>query len=461
MTMTSPMRYPDTSSTQVMTTRGWWLVVLNFVLPGTAQALAGNQRLGRFGLRATLGAWLAIIVLGILYLLWPTAVFFLATWNVSLFVGQLILFFYAILWVVLTFDTLRIVRLVKTTPRSRAWIAGVTVAALVVSAGGVAYAGTLAGGLNSALSQVFVAGPAQPPVDGRYNFLLLGGDSGPDRDGLRPDTAQVVSIDASSGAATIIGMPRDLQSVPFVAGSPMLSVYPNGYSQDSGEYCTRWACLNTVYVAAEMDHPELYPNAVSEGSSPGIEAMKDAAEGITGLTIQYFVLIDMQGLSDLIDSLGGVNIDVTPRIAIAEPETSEANVAEWIEAGPQHLDGYHALWYARSRWGGQGDYDRMVRQQQLQTALLEQMTPATVLSKFQGIAAAGVQVMKTNIPQSMLGYFVDLGMKTRALPTTQVALTPTNLDFPVDTEFPNYPAIRAHLHQVLYPPPPTATPSPN
>ena len=455
------MRYPDTSSAKVMTTRGWWLVVLNFLLPGSAQAIAGNKRLGRFGLRATLTAWGIVVVAFILYLLWPTSIYFLGTWSVSLFLGQIVMFFYAILWVVLTLDTLRLVRIIKTGPKARGWIAGFSVVLLVLSAGGIAYAGTLAGGLNGALSKIFVAGPTQPPVDGRYNFLLLGGDSGPDREGLRPDTTQVVSIDAESGAATIIGIPRDLQSIPFSADSPMLSVYPNGYSQDSGEFCTRWACLNTVYAAAEMDHPDLYPNAAAEGSSPGIEAMKDAAEGITGLKIQYFVLIDMQGLSDLIDSLGGVEIDVAERIAIAEPETPEDQVPEWSEIGTQHMDGYHALMYARSRWGGQGDYDRMVRQQQLQTSLLQQMNPANVLAKFQEIAAAGTQVVKTNIPQSMLGYFVDLGMKTRKLPMTKIALTPASADFPVDTEYPDYLAIQAYINQVLFPPTPTETPAAN
>ena len=461
MTISSPMRYPDTNSEKVMTTRGWWLVALNFLLPGSAQALAGNQRLGRFGLRATLTAWGIIVAGFFLGLLWPTAVYFLGTWNISLFLGQIAMFFYAVLWIALTFDTLRLVRIVKTTPKARGWIAGLSVVLLVLSAGGIAYAGTLAGGLNGALSKIFVSGPTQPPVDGRYNFLLLGGDSGSDREGLRPDTTQVVSIDAATGAATIIGIPRDLQSVPFSADSPMLSVYPNGYSLDSGEYCTRWACLNTIYVAAEMDHPDLYPNAAAEGSSPGIEAMKDAAEGITGLKIQYFVLIDMQGLTDLIDALGGVDINVTERIAIAEPEVLEQDVAEWIEIGPQHLDGFHALMYARSRWSGQGDYDRMVRQQELQTALLEQMNPANVLTKFQEIAAAGTQVVKTNIPQSMLGYFVDLGMKTRTLPMTQIALTPASPDFPVDTEYPDYPAIQSYLHDVLFPPEPTETPAAN
>ena len=38
-----PLRYPDTGSREVMTRRGWWLVLLNFLLPGSAQAVAGNR----------------------------------------------------------------------------------------------------------------------------------------------------------------------------------------------------------------------------------------------------------------------------------------------------------------------------------------------------------------------------------------------------------------------------------
>ena len=458
MSMTSPLRDPDTSSPKVMTTRAWWLVILNFLFPGSAQALAGNRRLGRFGMGATLVAW-AIVVLGLLLgLVWPTAIFFLGTWGPSLFVGQIALFFYAALWLILTLDTLRLTRLVKTGPRARGWIAGLTVIVMVLVSGGAVYAATLAGGLNTALGKIFVAGPSVPPIDGQYNFLLLGGDAGADRDGLRPDTAQVVSINAETGQATIIGMPRDLQSIPFAEDSPLWTVYPNGYNQESGEYCTRWACLNTLYVAAEVDHPDLYPDAGAAGSSPGIEAMKDAAEGITGLPIQYYALIDMAGLETLINALGGVEIEVTERIAIAEPETPEELVPEWIEVGVQRMDGYHAMMYMRSRWSGMGDYDRMMRQQQVQDAMLKQLNPANGLAKFQEIAVAGTQVVQTDIPQSMLGYFVDLGLKTKELPINKIELTPNFEAFPVDTEYPDYAGIQAYIQSVIHPP--EATPSP-
>ncbi|MEY4040443.1 MAG: hypothetical protein RLZZ52_1311 [Actinomycetota bacterium] len=252
MSQTSPLRYPDTSSPKVMTTRAWWLVVLNFILPGSVQALAGNKRLGKIGIGATLILVGFIVLTLLIGLLWPTAVFFLGTWGPSLFVIQIALYFYALLWLILTIDTLRLVRIIKTGPRARWWVASITVVMMVLISGGAAYAASITGSLNSALGKIFVAGPSQPPIDGQYNFLLLGGDAGADRQGLRPDTAQVVSVNAETGQATIIGMPRDLQNIPFNEDSPLHAVYPDGYTQETGEYCTRWACLNTVYVAGEM-----------------------------------------------------------------------------------------------------------------------------------------------------------------------------------------------------------------
>ncbi len=74
-----PLRNPDASSVEVMTRRGWWLVVLNFLLPGSAQVLAGNRRLGRFGLGATLVMWTVLVLSGLFALLSPSVLFAVAT----------------------------------------------------------------------------------------------------------------------------------------------------------------------------------------------------------------------------------------------------------------------------------------------------------------------------------------------------------------------------------------------
>ncbi len=184
-----PMRHPDASSSAVMTRRGWWLVVLNFLVPGSAQVLAGNRRLGRFGLGATLALWTVLIVAGLTALLWPSGLFALATGSfipeflswfrpLPLTLVQIALIGYAVLWIVLTIDTLRLVRLVKVGPFSRIAMAIVSVGLLVLSGSGAAWAAQTAGTTRDAFSELFAeSAPVVPPSDGYYNILLLGADS--------------------------------------------------------------------------------------------------------------------------------------------------------------------------------------------------------------------------------------------------------------------------------------------
>ena len=84
----------------------------------------------------------------------------------------------------------------------------------------------------------------------------------------------------------------------------------------------------------------------------------------------------------------------------------------------------------------------MARQRQIQEAMLAQFNPANVLTKFQAVAAAGAQVVKTDVPQSMLGYFVDLASKTKELPVINLEMVPPD----VDPEDPDYAWIQQTVH---------------
>ncbi|NEM91327.1 LytR family transcriptional regulator [Galbitalea soli] len=435
-----------------MAKRAWWLVVLNLLIPGSAQVLAGNRRLGRFGLGATLVAWALTVILLATWMLARTLVYSVVTSSPVLLIGEAVLVFYAVLWIVLTLDTLRLARLIATPPSARRFVAGFAVVMLLVTAGTSGYGAYLAGVARGALDGIFSSGQGYAaPIDGRYNVLLLGGDAGPDRTGLRPDSISVVSIDATTGKSTVIGVPRNMQRVPFVKGSPLYKPYPNGY--DCGVNCL----ISFLYTYGE-EHPSLYPAAAAHGSSPGIEAMRDAVEGTLGITLQYYVLIDMKGFSDLIDALGGVTIDVTERLPInggQAPDGTPINVQGWIEPGVQKMNGYTALWYARSRHST-SDYDRMARQRQVQAAILAQFSPATVLTKFQAVANAGKQVVKTDIPQLMLGRFVDLADKARTHKLTQLELVPPT----IDEIHPDFAEIRSLVKSALKGATPTSTPTP-
>lgn len=439
MSTSLPVRHPDVTSEPFMTKRAWVLVLLNVVVPGSAQVLAGSRRLGRWGLASTLVFWAVAVVVVVLAFAFRSPLIEIATNVVALTVVQLFLAYYAVLWVVLTVDTLRLARIVRTAPSARGVLAGAMVLLMVVTVGPAAYGAYLAGVQHGLLNSLFTSrADAAPPVDGRYNIMLLGGDAGADRTGLRPDSISVASIDAETGATTIVGIPRNLYDAPFVAGSPLYGEYPDGY--DCGDDCL----VSFLYTYGE-EHPDLYPDAESKGSNPGVEAMRDAVEGITGLTVQYYALIDMQGFVDLIDALGGIQVDVQQRIPInggVDRNGQPINVDGWIEPGEQKLDGYHALWYARARHGT-SDYDRMARQREVQQALLSQFQPATVLSKFQAVASAGVQTVDTDIPQGALAAFVDLAAKAKSQQITSLELVPPTYD----NVYPDYDAMRAAVAQ--------------
>ena len=441
MTSLNPIRFPTLGSPPTMTRRAWFLVVLNLFIPGSAQSLAGNRKLGRVGLVSTFVLWVLVIAAAVLFFVAQETLVSLFTNVIALTVVQGVLIYYALLWIVLTLDTLRLVRLVKTGPIARPAVALLTVASLVVIAGVAGYGAIVVNSTRSVLTDVFSGGQMADPVEGKYNIMLLGGDAGASRVGLRPDSISVVSIDADTGATTIIGIPRNLQRVQFAKGSPLYGPYPDGYS------CGVDCLVSYLYTYGE-GHADLYPDALKQGSEPGIEAMRDAVSGVTGLTIQYYVLIDMGGFKDMVDALGGIDIVSTGRYPVGGEEDANGtpiNVDHWIEKGEQHMTGRRALWYARSRHGT-SDYDRMQRQRQVQEAIIQQFTPANILTKFQAVAKAGTRTVKTDIPQGMLAGFVDVAGKARKQDVTELELVPKN---GVNVIFPDFDSIHAMVQASL------------
>ena len=463
-----PMRRPDTRSPQVMTRRAWWLIALNFLIPGSAQSLTGNRRLGRVGLSATFVLWTLVVLAIVAALVWPGLYpVLLANWA-FLLGAQLLLLAYAILWVVLTVDTLRLVRIVKLKPLARPLVAVTAILGLVVGAGGAAYAAQqLLAPAREAISAIFTNNaPPVPPSNGYYNILLLGADSGLGRDSMRFDSISVVSVNAETGAVTITGIPRDLAYAPFAEG-PMRDLYPDGFTGHPSQSCGWGPGINQLMNAVEICQPnrgaDIYPDAAANASTPAIEATKDAASGILGIEIPYYVFVDMKGFADIVDALGGVDITVQERLPEGGGPAYEGQSAEewatgWIEVGPQHMDGDTAQWYARSRYTT-SDWDRMRRQRELQQAIIEQANPANVLTRFQEVAQAGEDLVQTDIPASLLSFFLNLAVKAKEQPVTTIELTPDGAN--IDTDEPTaeqYAGVRDLIQQTLYPPSPTPTP---
>lgn len=426
--MTDPLLHPEYASETSRVKRAWTFLGLSTFFPGSVQMLAGHKKLGRRLFTLSLAVW--AVLLGMLALWFINRSFLLAIFTNTLvllfLVGVLTLA--ALAWVLVFLDTLRIIQ-VRSLP-SRAKKPLLLTLALIMGLGGagLGYSAYLASVGRGAISNIFAGDEKLKASDGRYNILLMGGDAGADRVGRRPDSMTVVSIDEHSGQAITISIPRNLQNAIFEEGSPLWSIYPEGFN--CGDECI----LNALYPYVAQDYASLYTGA----ADPGAEAIMDAVSGVTGLSVNNYVLVDMAGFSQLIDALGGITIDVGGAVPIGggtNPETGEPNPIEgYIEPGIQKLDGFHALWYARSREGA-SDYDRQARQRCVQAAMLKQLDPANVLTKFSDITAAGEQIIETNLPSSSLSALGDVALKAKSYPLIQYAAGPPYYD----ASFPTYP----------------------
>jgi LCP family protein required for cell wall assembly len=441
MSSISPFRNIDRATPAHLLKRAIWLIALSFLIPGSPQLIAGNRKIGRVGIVATMTYWALFVLAAILFVVNRSWLIFLVTAPVVGIILAAFLIIYAILYAVLALDTLRLLRLIRLPQRARLATLIAMLAVGVLGASTIGYAGNLAGVQSNLMGGIFTQQGFTQPSNGRYNILLMGGDAARDRFGLRPDSMSVLSIDAVTGETVNIGIPRNLQRAPFVDGSPMAKIWPQGYN--CGDVCL----INAIYKDTTDNHSDLYPDAEKHGSTAGVEATKEAVEGVTGLTIQSYVLVDMAGFKQLINALGGITINVTQRLPIGGQQDANGNpigVKGWIEPGVQHMDGATAVWYARSRHST-SDYDRMKRQRQVEDAMLAQLDPGTVLTHFRDIAAAGRSLLKTDIPNGMIGTYVDLALKAKKLGIQKVELVPPT----IDVVHPNFTAIHAMIQKAF------------
>ncbi len=168
----------------------------------------------------------------------------------------------------------------------------------------------------------------------RTNVLLvgMGGESHESPD--LADTIIVASYNHATKIASMLSIPRDLY----------LRVPENGSSR-----------INKIYE-------DMKPRV---GSAKALEILRDAAEQVANVEIHYYIRVDFQGFKDVVDILGGVDINV-PSALHDEfyPDGKNGFETFHVDTGLQHMDGETALKYARSR-RTTSDFDRAQRQQHL------------------------------------------------------------------------------------------------
>lgn len=384
------------------------LMVMTVMVPGSAQLVAGNRRVGRIAMRI----WMGLIATGVLSIVVSFFSHGFAFWAISntlvLGLARLVLMALAIGWALLFMDAWRLGQPLSLQRQHRLAVVGVNGVLCFSVVAALLFGAHMVGVQRSFMMTMFGDGEVVGAHDGRFNVLLLGGDAGAGRWGLRPDSLTVASIDARTGKTVLVGLPRNMSNFPFAEGSVMDKQFPKGFDCDQ-------CYLNGVSTWAG-DNTELFKGS----RTPGVDATVMAVEGITGLKINYWAMVNLAGFRNLVDAVGGVTLTVRDRIPVGLPSD---DFYRFIEPGTRKLDGMDTLWFARAR-DGSDDYSRMARQKCVMGAMLQQLSPMTVVTKFQDIAEASTELISTNIPRSEVPTFVKLAGKARSQPVRTVSFVP-------------------------------------
>jgi LCP family protein required for cell wall assembly len=255
----------------------------------------------------------------------------------------------------------------------------------------------------------------------RVNVLLLGGDGGKDRTGIRTDSMTVASIDTKTGNTVLLSLPRSLQKFPV---PPRLrSKWPYGYTGDAPDpqHPGSVGLLNELFIQGEQ-HPELVPGYKRGQRGPHL--VEDIIGYLLGVKLDYYVLVNLDGFKDIVNAIGGVTVHIEKELPIGGEIVNGVQTRPptgHLPAGTHHLNGNQALWYGRSR-DADDDFHRMDRQKCLMKDIADQADPQKVVTHFQKLAKAAKSTISTNIPAALLPALVKLsgtvknGADIRSLP---------------------------------------------
>jgi LCP family protein required for cell wall assembly len=281
-----------------------------------------------------------------------------------------------------------------------------SVSIFVMTAGGWAIYHYFDGQINR--FRIDIGGDRPPDAaPGTTNYLLVGSDSragtgnefskGEDVVGERSDTTMLAHLDAD-GSTTLVSFPRDtLVRIP-------------GHGRDK---------LN---AAVTIGGPSLL-----------IETIED----LTDIKIDHYVSIDLAGFREMTDAIGGVTVCVKPL-----PDGSKANLydpmSQWRgRVGVNHLDGATALAFVRQRYGlPGGDLDRIRRQQQFISAVLERTTSTGVLAnpvKLESLLSAATTALTVD-DNTDIDHLRTLATRLRGLSADRVKFETIPVHPPTDAD---------------------------
>jgi LCP family protein required for cell wall assembly len=221
----------------------------------------------------------------------------------------------------------------------------------------------------------------------RINILVLGVDKRPqdaELGGYLTDSIMIATVDPVTKQASAVSFPRDL--------------YIDHYLSNGGVFKGR---IN-----------ESYGLGFKETKSPdaGARQLERDIEKNFGIKVDYYVLLDFEGVEKLIDSIGGVELDIPYELSVPDWWYSNDDYSgRWVSFPPgrQRVDGYHAVAFGRYR--EDSDLYRVKRQQLvLQTAMAKAFSTGILNNDPFELYDAYVSTVKTDVPRARMFGFATL-----------------------------------------------------
>lgn len=150
----------------------------------------------------------------------------------------------------------------------------------------------------------------------------------------------------------------------------------------------------------------------------GVQYSMAAMEEIFDVDIDYYIRINFTALIDMVDALGGVNVDSEYAFSTYYKQYDEAT-GTWsyyeYNKGLNHLDGVHALAFARERMNlVGGDYQRAANQQSVIKALVAKLKSPAILTGYADLLSSLEGTMDTNLSATQIASLVKMQLNDGA-----------------------------------------------